>query len=173
MFATMMEGIKEESVGFLFKLEVQVVEVVDDEEEEEAYEPMRHAVPPAATAEAQPQIRAKGLDRPSQPQNLTYSAPSEDGEAEVKGTTVTNADDEFAGTGRNDKCPCGSGKKYKQCHGRPGGPTGLTARVNCSGAGGRACRDPRREGRGVTTVAVLPRVSGSRLAGRGRAGSGR
>jgi uncharacterized protein len=24
----------------------------------------------------------------------------------------------FAGTGRNDRCPCGSGKKYKQCHGR-------------------------------------------------------
>jgi len=24
--------------------------------------------------------------------------------------------------GRNDPCPCGSGKKYKMCHGRPGGP---------------------------------------------------
>ena len=22
--------------------------------------------------------------------------------------------------GRNEPCPCGSGKKYKQCHGRPG-----------------------------------------------------
>jgi preprotein translocase subunit SecA len=22
----------------------------------------------------------------------------------------------------NDKCPCGSGKKYKNCHGRPGMP---------------------------------------------------
>jgi preprotein translocase subunit SecA len=22
--------------------------------------------------------------------------------------------------GRNDPCPCGSGKKYKQCHGRLG-----------------------------------------------------
>jgi len=22
--------------------------------------------------------------------------------------------------GRNDPCPCGSGKKYKQCHGKPG-----------------------------------------------------
>ncbi|MEM6576480.1 MAG: SEC-C metal-binding domain-containing protein, partial [Pseudomonadota bacterium] len=22
--------------------------------------------------------------------------------------------------GRNDPCPCGSGKKYKQCHGRIG-----------------------------------------------------
>jgi preprotein translocase subunit SecA len=24
-----------------------------------------------------------------------------------------------APAGRNDPCPCGSGKKYKQCHGRP------------------------------------------------------
>jgi len=24
---------------------------------------------------------------------------------------------QFAGVGRNDPCPCGSGKKYKKCHG--------------------------------------------------------
>jgi uncharacterized protein len=27
---------------------------------------------------------------------------------------------QFATTGRNEPCPCGSGKKYKQCHGRQG-----------------------------------------------------
>ena len=27
------------------------------------------------------------------------------------------APDPYAGTGRNDPCPCGSGKKFKQCHG--------------------------------------------------------
>ena len=27
-------------------------------------------------------------------------------------------EDPYAGTGRNDPCPCGSGKKYKNCHGR-------------------------------------------------------
>ena len=37
------------------------------------------------------------------------------------GTTVTNADDEFADVGRNALCPCGSGKKYKRCHGAPAG----------------------------------------------------
>ena len=25
---------------------------------------------------------------------------------------------QFAGVGRNDPCPCGSGKKFKHCHGR-------------------------------------------------------
>ena len=126
MFASMMEGIKEEAVGFLFNLDVQVEEEEEeyDEDEVEVIEPMRQPVPSAD----QPQIRAKGLDRPSQPQNLSYSAPSEDGEAEVRGALAE--EDEFAGTGRNDKCPCGSGKKYKQCHGRPGGPTGLTARIS-------------------------------------------
>lgn len=77
------------------------------------------------------QIRAKGLDKPKQPQNLSYSAPSEVGAAEVSATpqqTVT--EDPFAGASRNAECPCGSGKKYKKCHGAPGGPTGLTTRVN-------------------------------------------
>ncbi|WP_232679461.1 preprotein translocase subunit SecA [Nocardioides sp. R-C-SC26] len=133
MFAAMMDGIKEEAVGFLFNLEVQVEED-PDEEEFEAYEagdgepeePMRRAVP----TEGAPQIRARGLEAPQTPQNLTYSAPNEDGEAEQVGATASNADDPFAGVGRNAKCPCGSGKKFKQCHGAPGGPTGLTARAS-------------------------------------------
>jgi preprotein translocase subunit SecA len=139
MFSAMMDGIKEETVGFLFNLEVQVdVEEEEDDEEIEVIEPMRQAVPAFDQSGEQvqgqpreaPQIRAKGLERPNTPSKLAYSAPSEDGEAEVKGTPASNADDEFAGVGRNDRCPCGSGKKYKQCHGRPGGPTGLTARIS-------------------------------------------
>ncbi len=160
MFATMMDGIKEESVGFLFNLEVST-EDEDDEEELEIEEPMRRVIPdippsgsdddvdaddpafasgpseqpneelesPAAAFVRSPQIKAKGLQQTRQPQNLSYSAPSEDGEAEVKGSTVTTADDPFAKVGRNAQCPCGSGKKYKMCHGRPGGPTGLKARA--------------------------------------------
>jgi preprotein translocase subunit SecA len=26
----------------------------------------------------------------------------------------------YAGVGRNDPCPCGSGKKFKKCHGAAG-----------------------------------------------------
>jgi hypothetical protein len=36
---------------------------------------------------------------------------------------------------RNDLCPCGSGKKYKRCHGAPLG--GLTPREAASKASGR------------------------------------
>jgi preprotein translocase subunit SecA len=141
MFHTMMDGIKEEAVGFLFNLEVQV-----DEEPEQLEQPvdvpsveMGPALAQAAASAQQgmqqehvPAIHAKGLDAPKQPQHLSYSAPSEDGDAEVSGAPHAAVHDEnpYAGAARNAECPCGSGKKYKKCHGAPGGPTGLTTRVN-------------------------------------------
>ncbi|WP_323791210.1 preprotein translocase subunit SecA [Nocardioides sp.] len=125
MFSTMMDGIKEEAIGFLFNLEVQIEED-DDDEVEEAYEPLMQPEGSAQRA-AVPHIHAKGLEAPAPVGNLSYSAPSEDGEVEVKAAVE---DDEFADVGRNQKCPCGSGKKFKACHGAPGGPTGLTARAN-------------------------------------------
>ena len=49
--------------------------------------------------------------------HVTYSAPDETGEQHV--TTADGFDlAQFAGVGRNDPCPCGSGKKFKQCHGK-------------------------------------------------------
>ena len=82
-----------------------------------------------------PHIRAKGLERPAQPQRLTYTGPDEGvgGVGEDNAAThatVTNEGDPYANVGRNAECPCGSGKKFKKCHGAPGGPTGLTARAN-------------------------------------------
>jgi preprotein translocase subunit SecA len=49
--------------------------------------------------------------------NVTYTAPTETGEVE---TTVDPATLAAAvpQAGRNDPCPCGSGKKYKHCHGK-------------------------------------------------------
>jgi len=54
--------------------------------------------------------------------NVTYTAPTETGEVEV----VVDAQTQTPPTrvaavprvGRNDPCPCGSGKKYKNCHGK-------------------------------------------------------
>jgi preprotein translocase subunit SecA len=53
---------------------------------------------------------------PRRPRNLQYSAPAEGGGVEMHGVA---ADDPFANVGRNDLCPCGSGRKYKRCHGDP------------------------------------------------------
>jgi len=53
--------------------------------------------------------------------NLTYTHPTEDGGVAVEAdpaTEVANRMAEVPRAGRNDPCPCGSGKKYKQCHGR-------------------------------------------------------
>ncbi|HEX4978382.1 MAG TPA: preprotein translocase subunit SecA [Nocardioides sp.] len=126
MFAAMMDGIKEESVGFLFNLEVQVEEEQAPAEEVEVGPALTQA---AAAGHDGPVIKARGLDAPRQPADLAYSAPSETGDAEVKGTPASNAEDPFAGASRNADCPCGSGKKYKKCHGAPGGPTGMTTRA--------------------------------------------
>jgi preprotein translocase subunit SecA len=59
-------------------------------------------------------LNAAGLG-PRRPDRVQYTAPSETGEATVVGTSAS----EFAGVGRNAMCPCGSGKKYKRCHGDP------------------------------------------------------
>jgi preprotein translocase subunit SecA len=65
-------------------------------------------------------------DRAERISNVTYTAPTETGEVESKldESTARGAMAALAGgaalprVGRNDPCPCGSGKKYKQCHGR-------------------------------------------------------
>jgi preprotein translocase subunit SecA len=52
------------------------------------------------------QIQAKGLEsKPAQPLPLQYTAADENG-------VVTTGD-----VSRNSPCPCGSGKKFKRCHG--------------------------------------------------------
>jgi preprotein translocase subunit SecA len=169
MFQTMLDGIKEEAVGFLFHADVQVQD-----------KPGAHAARPGVpmpVAQAPVEIRAKGFGGAApQPANLQYSAPTIDGAAGSGGVTVEREQDRTAapalglgkgpqvGAGpavgaapgggdgapgraqsrpgprprpsgtrhqqapgqvvgsapsRNAPCPCGSGKKYKRCHGAP------------------------------------------------------
>ena len=130
LFSAMMDSIKEESVGYLFNVEVTVDAnegVVQDAAAAlvSGELPAQPVIPEGAPVaedhdhdDHRPHITAKGLAAPKAPQKLTYSAPSVDGDA---GTTVQaeEADDEFAGVSRNELCPCGSGKKFKRCHGDP------------------------------------------------------
>jgi preprotein translocase subunit SecA len=53
----------------------------------------------------------------SQLANVTYTHPNEDGSVSQETDPATLAQ-EVPKVGRNDPCPCGSGKKYKACHGR-------------------------------------------------------
>ncbi|MBK9238133.1 MAG: preprotein translocase subunit SecA [Rhodoferax sp.] len=56
--------------------------------------------------------------------NVTYTAPTESGDVEVTTDEASRHLAKFGvqanvpRVGRNDPCPCGSGKKYKQCHGK-------------------------------------------------------
>ncbi|MEV4820457.1 preprotein translocase subunit SecA [Micromonospora sp. NPDC049274] len=160
MFATMMEGIKEETVGFLYNVDVQVTEPEPAADSEEV-----------TLLDKPVEIRAKGIDRSPQRRGLQYSAPTIDGEASpgavsieqeqqqapalgvgrppqgtpaapgqnapsapqrpasgLRGPTLPTAgsrrpvpNQADAGPSRNAPCPCGSGRKYKRCHGAPNG----------------------------------------------------
>jgi preprotein translocase subunit SecA len=49
--------------------------------------------------------------------NVTYTHPNEDGTV-AQEVDLATAVAEVPKVGRNDPCPCGSGKKYKNCHGK-------------------------------------------------------
>ena len=98
MFMAMLEGLKEESVGFLFNVQVQAA-------------PQTAPVAPVATpeglaklggaaaeqGEAHSALHAKGVDDDSRP--LTYSGPAEDGSTEVR----RNGGQQSAGTSATRK----------------------------------------------------------------------
>jgi preprotein translocase subunit SecA len=139
MFSQMLEGIKEEVVGFLFNLEVRVEEAPPPP----AIDPSAARLLSAPTPKPI-EVHAKGLGKP-QPRALQYSSPTIDGEAGSGGVAVESAPALGIGRGptsaraagakmpapgqvvgaggpsRNAPCPCGSGKKYKRCHGSPEG----------------------------------------------------
>ncbi|MEG9604203.1 preprotein translocase subunit SecA [Serratia nematodiphila] len=91
MFATMLESLKYEVISVLSKVQVRMPEEV----------------------EALEQQRREEAERLAQQQQLSHH----DENALVTEDPNAQATAERK-VGRNDPCPCGSGKKYKQCHGR-------------------------------------------------------
>ena len=71
----------------------------------------------AAAQAAGPHVVAPAGLEPRRPRQLQYSAPSDGGGVETHGDASL---DPYASVGRNDMCPCGSGRKYKRCHGGAG-----------------------------------------------------
>jgi preprotein translocase subunit SecA len=57
--------------------------------------------------------------REEEMQQLSYSGGGEEPNQRPKSPRQRGSDGKV---GRNDPCPCGSGKKYKKCHGQPGAP---------------------------------------------------
>ncbi len=92
LFGQLLDSVKNEVTRILMTVQIQSGEQVQE---------AAHAI----------EEKAEHID------NMTYSAPDETGEQQV--TTADGFDiTRFAGIGRNDPCPCGSGKKFKACHGK-------------------------------------------------------
>jgi preprotein translocase subunit SecA len=126
LFGAMMDSIKEESVGYLFNVEVQVGATADADVDAEGDGDGAHIhdhdhddAHAHDHEEHRPAIVAKGLAAPSAPTKLSYTAPSVDGDAGETVEAAADEADEYAGVSRNDPCPCGSGRKFKRCHGDP------------------------------------------------------
>ena len=111
MFTSMLDEVKFETVSTLMRIEVRTQEEVDREEEERRARLMRALQ--AQHAEAQ--LFAGGADAAEQP--------AAGGMAGMAGTADLPLEPQSPfvraerKVGRNEPCPCGSGKKYKHCHG--------------------------------------------------------
>ncbi|PHM74381.1 preprotein translocase subunit SecA [Xenorhabdus kozodoii] len=92
MFANMLESLKYEVISTLSKVQVRMPEEV----------------------EALEQQRREEAERLARQQHLSHEV--------EQGALMSKAEAQVAAgerkVGRNDPCPCGSGKKYKHCHGR-------------------------------------------------------
>ncbi len=93
MFEALQTRIEEESIRYLY-----LFEPISAEEQDAAHE------------KALERAREEARRRAKKKQDLVYSA--------ADSTSVAPVKREFPKVGRNDPCPCGSGKKYKKCHGR-------------------------------------------------------
>tara|TARA_R110000868_G_scaffold144960_5_gene364593 strand:- start:27586 stop:30288 length:2703 start_codon:yes stop_codon:yes gene_type:complete len=94
MFTYMTEGVKQDVINVLSKVQLL------SEEDAKAMEAQRRK-----DAQMKMEFQHADPDAPAQPEGDAESAPQ---------TMVRDQPK----VGRNDPCPCGSGKKYKQCHGR-------------------------------------------------------
>lgn len=91
MFAAMLESLKYEVISVLSKVQVRMPEEV----------------------EALEQQRREEAERLAQQQQLSHQDENALATNDPNAPAVAERK-----VGRNDPCPCGSGKKYKQCHGR-------------------------------------------------------
>ena len=90
MFAAMLESLKYEVISTLSKVQVRMPEEVEELEQQRRME----------------------AERLAQMQQLSHQDDDSAAAAALAAQTGERK------VGRNDPCPCGSGKKYKQCHGR-------------------------------------------------------
>lgn len=114
MYNSMIEAIKEESIQLLFHIDInQIASTEDISSDDELDEDVAQA-----SSEVDAEDQAAGIVGPAplshaegdvplsmRPKNEEWKTPWSDGRT-------------FPGTNKNEECPCGSGRKYKLCHGQ-------------------------------------------------------
>jgi len=122
LFSAMLDRIKFETSSLMAKIEVRTQEEIDREEEERRRRLMRalqaqHAEAASLLAAAEEQTAVAAGVRASTGASAARAGarapPPPAPLPETAGTFVRNE----RKVGRNEPCPCGSGKKYKHCHG--------------------------------------------------------
>ena len=98
LFSEMLDKVKREVVTLLARVRIRTEEEV-------------------AALEAAERAQAQAQAQQMQFQHADAGGYSADEEAATPDYQHGERD-AFAGVGRNDPCPCGSGKKYKHCHGQ-------------------------------------------------------
>ncbi len=112
-FSSMTSSMYEDYLRTLLRLQVATQPQVQQPEQEDPLagrkvtysNPEQALEAPAGSAPA---------PRPQQVGGMPAAAPQPTTKAK---TYVKDKDDPYANVGRNDPCPCGSGKKFKKCHG--------------------------------------------------------
>jgi preprotein translocase subunit SecA len=113
-FETMVMTIDKEIVNLVYKLQVNMPEKTRSERREEAAMVASHA---DTTGMGMRAPASPATPAPAGMQDESGGSPmAQASQAGKQDRTIKRAQPKV---GRNDPCPCGSGKKYKKCHGKP------------------------------------------------------
>ena len=116
MFTSMIEGIKHEVTGIVSKVQVHSeAEVTRMEEQNRAPVEFEYQHADAPDLVSGVIGEEQGYTLPQGDMGYTIGTSEESDESEESNRPYTREGEKV---GRNDPCPCGSGKKYKVCHGK-------------------------------------------------------
>ncbi len=120
MFSEMLDQVKHETISVLCRARLRSQEDVDavDESRAQGRIQARHDEAPSPVASGAP-AAAPGAPAAAPPRGLAgAAAPGMAGPGAPVAEPATPFVRAEKKVGRNEPCPCGSGKKYKHCHGR-------------------------------------------------------
>ncbi len=104
LFSHMLDRIRDEAVKILMTVQIQAPEQISEAQAQQQQSNVQNV-----------QYHHADHDEALSGKSASGVEVSEEGDVSAGGITVKNM---MRHVGRNDPCPCGSGKKYKQCHGK-------------------------------------------------------